>query len=135
MTDRVKIVNSVLTKSSKGYPLIKIKLKKEDGRIVYSDYFFSKKSKYQTIIEVLDLLDYFDIKVNRKRFVTPRYLNRKLKALIGKEALCDAKRLYNNIYKRELYNIEKIKESDSKNTIGCTNIEEFCKSIMDKPVF
>ena len=107
MTYKVKIVDSILTKSSQGYPCIKIKCKKDNGRIVYSDNFFSKKSKNLTTLEVLDLLEDFDIKVKRKHFITPKYLNKELKKLINKEAFCNATYLYKNVYKRELINFEK----------------------------
>lgn len=107
MTYKVKIVDSILTKSSQGYPCIKIKCKKENGRIVYSDNFFSKKSKNLTTLELLDLLEDFDIKVKRKYLITPKYLNKQLKMLTDKVALCEAKYLYKNVYKRELINFEK----------------------------
>jgi arginine decarboxylase-like protein len=104
MEYKVKIVDSILTKTSKGYFCIKIKCKKENGRIVYSDNFFSKKSKNLTTLEVIDLLNDYNIKV-RKLFITPQYLNKKLKKLINREALCEATYVYKNTYKRRLFNI------------------------------
>ena len=109
---KIEIIDSILTKHSSGYPLVKIKLKKENGRIIYSDHFFSKKSKFQTTLEIIDLLEAFDIKVDRKFFITPKYLNRKIKELIGREAICESKHLYKNIYRRDLINIDKIPESE-----------------------
>lgn len=125
MTYKVKIFDSILTKTAQGYPCIKIKCKKdENGRIVYSNNFFSKKSKNLTTLEILDLLEDFDIKVKRKHFITPKYLNNELKKLIGKEALCNATYLYKNVYKRELINYEKIVNEEKYSYINkLSNLE------------
>lgn len=104
----VTILGSFLTKTSKNYPCIKIKCKKDNGRIVYSDYFFSKKSKNFTKFEVLELLKDFGVKINRKIFITPRYLNKKINKLNNKKALCNVSYVYRNLYKRELFNLENL---------------------------
>ena len=46
MTYKVKIFDSILTKTAQGYPCIKIKCKKdENGRIVYSNKNKNKNKK------------------------------------------------------------------------------------------